>query len=46
MDIQTERENIFSRFKQLNYKDLIIFLIPVIIFSFYLYVYNSRNPDF
>ena len=40
MDIQTERENIFSRFKQLNYKDLIIFLIPVIIFSFYLYVYN------
>ncbi|WP_346661680.1 hypothetical protein [uncultured Methanobrevibacter sp.] len=40
MDIQTEREKIFSRFKQLNYKDLIIFLIPVIIFSFYLYVYN------
>ena len=46
MDIQTEREKIFSRFKQLNYKDLIIFLIPVIIFSFYLYVYNPGIMTF
>ena len=46
MDIQTEREKIFSRFKRLNYKDLIIFLIPVIIFSFYLYVYNPGIMTF
>ena len=46
MDIQTEREKIFSRFRQLNYKDLIIFLIPVIIFSFYLYVYNPGLMTF
>ena len=46
MDIQTERGKIFSRFKKLNYKDLIIFLIPVIIFSFYLYVYNPGLMTF
>ena len=46
MDIQTEREKIFSRFKKLNNKDLIIFLIPVIIFSFYLYVYNPGLMTF
>ena len=40
MDIQTEKSNIISKIQRLNYKDLIIFLIPVIIFSFYLYVYN------
>ena len=40
MDIQTEKSKIISKIQRLNYKDLIIFLIPVIIFSFYLYVYN------
>ncbi|WP_405304197.1 hypothetical protein [Methanobrevibacter sp.] len=29
-----------SKIQRFNYKDLIIFLIPVIIFSFYLYIYN------
>lgn len=29
-----------SKFKTLNYRDLLIFLIPFIVFSVYLYIFN------
>lgn len=32
--------NPLNHIKKLNYKDLIIFLIPTLIFAYYLYVYN------
>lgn len=32
--------NPVNHIKNLNYRDLIIFLIPTLIFSYYLYVYN------
>ena len=40
MSNQLENQKTFSKIQRFNYKDLIIFLIPVIIFSFYLYIYN------
>ena len=40
MTNQVENSKIFSKNHGFTYKDLIIFLIPVIIFSFYLYIYN------
>lgn len=40
MTNQVENSKIFSKNHGFTYKDLIIFLIPVIIFSLYLYIYN------
>lgn len=40
MNFQSDQEGIFSRIQKLNYRDLIIFCIPFIIFSFYLFIYN------
>ena len=40
MDFNIRQVSILGKIKQLNYDDLVIFLIPFIIFAIYLYVYN------
>ena len=40
MDINNFFSNIFSKIRELNFKDLIIFLIPFTIFIYYLHVFN------
>ena len=40
MNFNFNREEIVGNIKKLNYKDLIIFLIPFIIFMYYLYIFN------
>ncbi len=40
MDVNNFFSNIFSKIRELNFKDLIIFLIPFTIFIYYLHVFN------
>lgn len=40
MNLNSQKSDIIHEFQKLNYRDLLIFLIPLLIFSIYLNVYN------
>ena len=46
MDLNLSGTDVIGKFKQLDYRDLIIFLIPFVIFTVYLYVFNPGLMSF
>ena len=46
MNLNINRTDFTKKIKQLDYKDLIIFLIPFIIFTIYLYVFNPGSMSY
>lgn len=40
MNENLQSMDLMSMIKKVNYRDLMIFIVPILIFSLYLYIYN------